>query len=134
MSEYSCDYCGTDDLVYELSPARGGVVHRCIECLAVEQGQQQFSLPFEAWVEKDVIEPTGHENEPDFEPFDPRWHDYQTVRAWFTVLARVRDDDPILKRDADAVGAVFEDTREFIEGVMGEEAYQRPSEIRGAGE
>lgn len=125
-----CGYCDGSELVYEFHPGRGGAVYRCIECLAIEQGQQKFSLPFGAWIDRDDIEPMGVEGEPDFEPFDPREHDYQTARAWFTVLARVKDDDQIVKRDSDAIGAIFEDTREFLINVMGSDAYKRPSELR----
>ena len=125
-----CGYCEGEELVYEFHPGRGGTVYRCIECLAIEQGQQQFSLPFDAWLDRDEIEPMGVEGEPDFEPFDPREHDYQTARAWFTVLARIKDDEPIVKRDLDAIGTIFEDTREFLINVMGADAHKRPSELR----
>lgn len=132
MSE-GCSYCDGGELVYELRPGRGGAVHRCIECLAIEQGQQQFSLPFDAWLDRDDIEPMGVKGEPDFEPFDPREHDYQTAQAWFTVLARIKDDEPLVKRDPDAIGAIFEDTREFLVNVMGSDAHKRPSELRADG-
>jgi hypothetical protein len=130
QTDGACGYCGTDDLVYELHPGRGGVAYRCIECLAIEQGQQKVSLPFERWLDQDDIEPPEADSAPDIETFDPRWHDYMTVRAWFRVLARLKDDEPVLKRDADAPGAIFEDTREFLTGVMGEDAYKHPSELR----
>lgn len=126
----NCDYCDTDELVYRLNPSRGGTVTRCIECLAIEQGQQQFNLPFEQWKDRDDIHPPEGEDTPDFEPFDPAQHDYQTARAWFTVLARIKDNEPIVKRDEDAIGAIFEDTREFLIRTMGEDAYKAPSELR----
>jgi hypothetical protein len=127
-----CDYCGRTGLTYELQSDRG-LKRRCIPCLAIEQGQRQFSLPFEAWLDREDVEPMGVEGEPDFEPFDPREHDYNTARAWFTVLARIVQDDPALKRDPDAIGAIFEDTREFLENTMGKEAYQKPSAVAGSG-
>lgn len=130
MSE-TCDYCDTDELVYELNPARGGVVHRCIECLAIEQGQQKFSLPFDTWLDRDNVEPPEHDDAPDFEPFDPRKHDYKAAQAWFKILARIKDDEPLVKRDPDAIGTVFEDTREFLVNLMGADAHKRPSELRG---
>ena len=74
----NCDYCDGEDLVYELS-VRGGSKFRCIECLAIEQGQQKFRMPFDRWIDKDTVEPMGVDGEPDFEPFDPREHDYKTV-------------------------------------------------------
>lgn len=136
MSETRCDYCETDELVYELHPGRGGTVYRCIQCLAIEQGQQQFKLPFEVWLDRDDIEPPDQDefpDAPDFEPFDPREHSYMTARAWFTVLARLSEDDPIIKRDPDAIGTIHEDTREFLVNVMGSDAHKRPSELRGNG-
>jgi len=131
MGMATCDYCDGEELVYELHPGRGGVAHRCIECLAIEQIQQQLSLPFDAWVGRDDIEPTGHEDEPDFEPFDPTEHDYKTARAWSQVLARIKDDSAIVKRDPGGFGTIFEDTREFLTNVMGSDAHKSPSELRG---
>lgn len=126
----TCDYCDADDLVYELNPARGGTVHRCIKCLAVEQIQQKVSLPFDVWIDRDDIEPPEGPDAPDMEAFDPREHDYKVIQAWSRILARLTDDDPILKRDPDAAGAVFEDTREFVTNLMGSDAHKRPSELR----
>src|SRR5699024_3517939 len=97
--------------------------------LAIEQGQQQFDLPFRMWIDRDEIEAPEHPDAPDVEAFDPRKHDYQTARAWFRVLARLTNDDPILKRDPDASGTIFEDTREFLTNVMGSDAHKRPSEL-----
>lgn len=129
----TCGYCGTDELTYELDSDRDTVV-RCLECLAIEQIQQQVSLPFDVWMDRDDIEPPNQEefpDAPDFDPFDPREHDYKTIGAWATVLARIKDDDPIVKRDPEAIGAIFEDTRTFLTNFMGEEAHKRPSELRG---
>lgn len=133
--ELRCDYCDTTDLVYRLESDRG-TLNRCIECLAIEQGQRQFDLPFERWLDRDDVEPPDQEtfpDAPDFEPFDPREHDYKTARAWFTVLARLKDDDPILERDPHAAGTIFEDTREFLRNVMGADAHKPPSELVGDG-
>jgi len=124
-----CDYCGSDELAYELSSDKGPVI-RCIECLAIEQIQQQVSLPFDAWIDQDDIEPIDNPDDPLEESFDPRWHDYKTVRAWSRILARLKDDSPILERDPDAPGAVFEDTREFVTNIMGSDAHKSPSELR----
>lgn len=104
---------------------------RCIECLAIEQIQQQLSMPFDVWIDRDEVEPPEHPDAPDFEPFDPTEHDYKTARAWATILARLKDDDPILKRDPETHGTVFEDTREFVTNIMGSDAHKRPSELRG---
>lgn len=123
-----CDYCDGTELVYELS-VRGGSKHRCIECLAIEQGQQKLSMPFDAWLDRDDIEPMGVEGEPDFEPFDPREHDYEAARAWFKILARLKDDAPLIIRNPEAPGTVFEDTREFLINVMGKDAHHPPSDI-----
>jgi len=131
MSEnVECNYCGRSELAYEMGSDRGTVT-RCIPCLAIEQLQQKFSMPFEVWLDRDDIEPTDHSDDPLDEPFDPREHDYKTVRAWSTVLARIAEDDPLVKRDPDAFGTIFEDTREFLTNIMGSEAHQPPSELAG---
>lgn len=66
-----CDYCGSEALAYDLQSDRGQV-SRCIPCLAIERGQQQFSMPFElremlgdTWGEKVLVklldgEPVEH--------------------------------------------------------------------------
>lgn len=131
MTTETCDYCDTTNLVYRLESDRGAV-NRCIPCLAIEQGQQKFQMPFEVWLDRDDIEPPDQDkfpDAPDFDAFDPREHDYKTARAWFTVLARVRSDKPILKRDPEAIGTIFEDTREFLINFMGADAHKRPSEL-----
>lgn len=130
MSNNACEYCGGEELVYELTSKRQRK-HRCIRCLAVEQLQQQFTLPFDVWIEKDEISEPDGPNAPDIPAFDPREHDYNTVKAWSRVLARYVEDEPLLKRDDTHPNAVFTDTREFIENVMGSDAYKSPSEIRG---
>lgn len=124
-----CNYCDGTDLVYELESDRGRVT-RCIECLAIELGQQKFSLPFEVWLDRDEVKPPEADDAPDFDPFDPREHDYETARAWFTVLARIKDDEPLVKRDPDAIGTIAEDTREFLTNIMGADAHKPPSEVR----
>jgi len=125
-----CDYCGDSELAYELESDKGPV-NRCIECLAIEQIQQKLSLPFGAWVDRDDVEPPQHPDAPDFEPFDPTEHDYKAARSWAKILARIKEDDPILIRDPDAIGTVFEDTREFVTNIMGSDAHKSPSKLRG---
>lgn len=124
-----CDYCGSSHMAYELNSDRGQV-NRCITCLAIEQGQQKFSLPFEVWIDRDEVKPPEHDDAPDFEPFDPRKLDYNVAQAWFRILARIREDDPILKKDEDAIGTVADETREFVTNIMGKDAYKRPSELK----
>jgi hypothetical protein len=110
-------------MAYELE-SRKGPVNRCIPCLAIEQGQQKFSLPYESWLSRDELE------DMDGETFDPRKHDYKTAQAWFRILARIREDEPILLRNEDKISAVFEDTRTFLINIMGEDAYKSPSELK----
>jgi hypothetical protein len=127
---HHCDYCETTELVYEMEEMTRGTVYRCLECLAIEQIQQQFSMPFERWLDRDNIKAPDGEDAPDFEAFDPREHNYYTARAWATVLARLKDDDPIVKRDPDAIGTIFADTRESLTNIMGSDAHKRPSELQ----
>ena len=128
----ACDYCGTEDLAYTLESDRGTVV-RCIPCLAIEQGQQQFQMPFDVWLDRDDIEPVDHPDAPDFDPFYPREHSYEMARGWFRVLARWRSDEPLIKRDPDAIGTVCDDLREFLTNIMGSAAHYPPSEIIESG-
>lgn len=130
-NDEACDYCGRSELAYEMRSDRG-MVTRCIPCLAIEQLQQKFSMPFEVWIDRDDIKPTDHPDDPLEESFDPREHDYKTVRAWSTVLARIVEDDPLVKRDPDSIGTIFEDTREFLTNIMGSDAHHPPSEVAGA--
>jgi hypothetical protein len=126
----TCDYCDGEELVYELGRGRGSV-RRCIECLAIEQGKNKFRVPFDRWIAKDEIEPSDHSDDPVEEPFDPRAMDYRVVRSWFTVLARLKDDEPIVKRNPESPsGNISEETREFLTNVMGSDAHKRPSELR----
>jgi hypothetical protein len=124
-----CGYCDGTELVYKLSVS-GGSKYRCIECLAIERGQTQFRIPFETWIDRDDVEPPEYPGAPDIESYDPREKDYERAKAWFRVLARLKDDEPIIKRDPDAIRAVHADIRAFLTGVMGEEAHERPSELR----
>ena len=130
MSEH-CDYCGTDELVYEMSPMRGGTVHRCLECLAIEQGQQKLDTPFEEFIDNE-----NHEESPIFEDAEDwdehRRRSYEGARSWFRVLARIKNDDPLVKRDEDAIGTLPEERREMLIRLMGSDAYCSPSEIIGA--
>jgi len=126
-----CDYCGTEDLAYEL-PSGKGPVSRCIPCLAIEQGSEQFSKPFEKFIDN-----TKHE---DSVVFDDRehWDDhrrlqYEAAREWYVVLGRIRQDKPILKRDDEAFGVLSEARREFLTNIMGAAAFYSPSEIIEAG-
>ena len=131
MTDVECDYCGSEHLAYELDSDRGPV-SRCIECLAIEQGQQQLNLPFDVWLDRDMVESPDHPDAPDIEPFDPRELDYKSAKAWFQVLARLKDDDPLVKRDPDAHGTICEDTREFLINIMGADAHKHPSELKEA--
>jgi len=125
-----CGYCGSSELVYEMEEMTRGRVYRCVECLAIEQLQQRFTLPFDRWVDRDDIHPPDGDDTPDFESFDPAEHDYHIARAWATVLARLKDDDPIVERDPDAIGTIYEDVRESLINLMGADAHKRPSELR----
>ena len=109
--DVTCDYCDSTDLAYELRSDRGDVA-RCIPCLAVEQGQQQLGLPFEAFVD-----------------FDHAESSYEDARDWYRILARIRQDDPILKRDPDDFGTVGDGIRTFLTNIMGSAAHYSPSEI-----
>jgi hypothetical protein len=106
-------------------------VNRCLECLAIEQGQQKLSSPFDVFIDRDMVEPSDHPDDPIEEPFDPRKLSYNVGRAWYTVLARIKDDDPIVKRDPDAIGTIADETRTFLTNLMGSDAHKRPSELRG---
>lgn len=107
----TCDYCDSSDLAYGLESDRGTVA-RCIPCLAVEQGQQQLSLPYDAFEDSKYAESS-----------------YNSARDWFRILARIRQDDPILKRDPEDFGTVGESTRTFLTNIMGSAAHYPPSEI-----
>lgn len=132
MSDVECDYCGSTELAYELESGRGPVC-RCIECLAIEQGQQKLNMPFDVWIDRDIVEPPEHPDAPDMEPYDPRELGYKTAKAWFQVLARLKDDDPLVKRDPDTHGTISEDTREFLINIMGKDAHKRPSDLYTTG-
>jgi len=117
MSGYTdepCDYCGADELVYEMEPMRGGIVTRCLECLAIEQGQQRLNMPLEAYegLDDDLLESS-----------------YVGARGWFKVLAKIKDDKPLVNRDEDAIGTLPEARREGLLNLMGAAAYYSPSEI-----
>lgn len=110
----TCDYCDGNDLVYELRSDRGPV-KRCIPCLAIEQGQPKVS-----W-----------ERFQDY-PEDLQKHTFQNAHDWLRILARIVDDDAIIKRDPDAIGTVSEGTREFLTNIMGSDAHYPPSEVAGS--
>jgi hypothetical protein len=121
----NCDYCGGGELVYEFHPD-GGVGYRCIRCIAIEQGQDALRRPFDSFVdfEPGVIFDTEEEAREHAESM------YNDARDWYRILARLVDNDPIIKRDPDAIGTVNEGIRTFLTNVMGEEAHMRPSEIK----
>jgi hypothetical protein len=126
-----CDYCGRSKLTYEMRSNRG-VVNRCIPCLALEQAQQQLKMPFDEFTNE-----SKHEESPiwdDQEDWDNhRRHSYESARDWLTVLARIQDDEPIVKRDPDAIGATLsEDSRESLINIMGSEAHKTASEVAGS--
>lgn len=126
-----CGYCGRSELAYEMRSDRG-MVTRCIPCLAIEQAQQQFSMPFEEYIDN-----TKHEDSPIWDN-EEDWREhrrlsYESVRDWLTVLARIQDDDALVKRDPDAIGALNEHTREHLTNIMGSEAHHPPSQV-AAGE
>jgi hypothetical protein len=111
----TCDYCDGEKLVYELRSDRGQVA-RCIVCLAIEQGQQALGRPFDVFAERDE---------------EGQRHSYEKAGSWFAILARINDDSPILKPE-DEDYSVDELTREFVENIMGSDAYEKPSEVAGS--
>lgn len=132
MSGTECGYCGRAELAYELRSDKG-MVTRCIPCLAIEQGQQQFQMPADEFLDE-----TKHEDSIVFDDEDD-WREhrrlaYESAGDWFRVLARIQDDDPLVKRDPDAIGTLNEHTREFLTNIMGSEAHHPPSEIVESGE
>jgi hypothetical protein len=129
-NELACDYCGRTELAYEMRSDKG-IVNRCIPCLAIEQGQQQLDTPF-----SEFIDNTKHEDSPIFDDAED-WRNhrklaYESARDWWTVLARIQDDDQLVKRDPDAIGTLHESTRTFLTNIMGEEAHYPPSEVAGS--
>lgn len=120
-----CDYCGSDELAYELKSDRGQV-SRCIPCLAIEQGQQQLQMPFEKFVDFDP----GIVYDSEEEVRESRRNSYEVCRSWWRVLARWRQDNPLVKRDpSEYEPTLHEWTREFLVNIMGSAAYYSPSEI-----
>ena len=113
---HECDYCDGTDLAYELDTGRGTVV-RCIPCLAIERAQP--GVGWESW---------QHHSE------DIQQHILKTTNDYLRVLARCRQDDPIIKRDPDEFDStVSEDTRTFFQNFMGADAHKRPSELMEGG-
>jgi hypothetical protein len=111
----TCSVCGADELAYELGSDRGTVA-RCLPCLAVERAQTDC----------------GWET---FQRYDEDLQQYmiETTNDWLRILARIRQDDPILKQDPDSIVTVGGDTREFLTNVMGSAAHYPPSEIVASG-
>jgi hypothetical protein len=124
----SCDYCGSKHLAYELDSGKGPVA-RCIPCLAIEQGQQQLKMPFEKFVD---LEADGIVYDSDEDLRETRENSYDTCRSWWKVLARWRQDDPLVKRDpSEFEPQLHEYTREFLTNIMGKDAHKSPSELGG---
>ncbi|ELZ05773.1 hypothetical protein [Natrialba aegyptia] len=122
----SCTYCDGTELVYELHSGRGPV-SKCIPCLAIEQGQQQINMPFERFVD---LEADGVVDESDAELRERRQNSFEVCRSWWRVLARWRQNDPLVKRDPDEYDqTLHEYTREFLTNIMGSAAHYPPSEI-----
>lgn len=117
--DVECGYCGRSALAYELRSDRG-MVTRCIPCLAIEQGQQSLRTPYDRYDDSDVLDE------------DSRRRAWDSAADWFTVLARIQDDDPLVKRDPDATGTLAESTRTFLTNIMGSEAHYPPSEVVGS--
>lgn len=115
----TCDYCDSSTLVYELKSDRG-LVERCIPCLAIEQGQQAMQIPIDDAEASDIFDN------------DSICRRYTRGRDWFTVLARLSDDKPLVKRDDDELETLDESTRNFLTNIMGGDAYHPPSEVVGS--
>jgi len=110
-----CQYCGTEEPVYEVELHRRENLTTCIPCLAVKRGQELTS-PDGSTYDRELLEAN-----------------YEAAYSWFTVLARIKQDRQIVKRKEDEEHSIDADTRHFLSGVMGGEMYQKPSEIVGAG-
>jgi len=125
-----CNYCERSELAYEMKSGKG-MVTRCIPCLALEQAQQQLTSPFEEFIDN-----TKHEDSPiwdDAEDWEKhRRLSYESVQDWLTVMARIQDDDPLVKRDPDEIGTLNEHTRKFLTNIMGADAHHPPSEVVGS--
>jgi hypothetical protein len=111
-----CGYCDSEHLAYELGSDRGRVV-RCIPCLAIEQGQQKLRLPLDSY---DALDD------------DLLVSGYESARDWYRILARIQQDEPILKRDSEDFGTVNENLRTFLTNIMGQDAHYPPSEVAGS--
>lgn len=125
-----CDYCGRPELAYEMRSGRG-VVTRCIPCLAIEQGQQQLDMPFAEFIDDSKYEDSlVFDDAEDWD--DHRKLSYESARDWLTVLARIQDDEVLVKSDSEAIDTLNEHTREFLMNIMGSEAHHPPSMIVGS--
>lgn len=125
--DHQCGYCGATALAYQLESGKGPVV-RCIPCLAIEQGSQKLGQPFEVFV--DFSPSVVYDSEE--EKRESQKNSYEVARSWYTVLGRIQQDEPIIKRDPDDFGTVHEWTREFLTNIMGADAHKRPSEGVGS--
>jgi len=103
-----CKICGRSELVYTVDRQRGPI-DICIPCLAVRRGQERStgdaSIHSDEMIESMV----------------------ESTYSWFSVLARIHDDSPILKREREY--SVDDSTAEFLTNIMGSDAYAKPSEI-----
>ena len=125
-----CNYCDRSELAYEMKSGKG-MVTRCIPCLALEQAQQQLTSPFEEFIDN-----TKHEDSAVWDDAD-HWKEhrrlsYESVQDWLSVMARIKDDEPLVKRDPDKIGTLNEHTREFLLNIMGADAHHPPSEVVGS--
>lgn len=110
-----CDYCDSPDLTYELGTDRGPV-KRCIPCLCVERAQP--GVHWELFDEySDELQQSTLRNANDY----------------LRVLARYRQDEPLVKRDSSEVMTVSDEARTFLTNVMGADAHKSPSELMADG-
>lgn len=125
--DVACAACGSEDLAYELGTDRGRV-RRCLLCLAIERGGAALTQPFEVFVDNDGWrESSIWDTQEDYD--DHRRHFYEQSRDWYRIAARIQQDDPVLKRDPEAIGTVQDAIRTFLTNVMGSAAHYPPSEI-----
>lgn len=122
----ACGYCGSTALAYELDSDKGPL-KRCIPCLAIEQGSQKLTAPFDRFVD---FTP-GHVYDTEDEKREAQKNQYESARSWFTILSRIQQDKPILKRDPEDFGTVHEWTRTFLTNIMGADAHKKPSAVAG---
>ncbi|MWG36204.1 hypothetical protein [Halomarina oriensis] len=125
--EVACSYCDSTALAYELNSDRGPV-GRCIPCLAIERGQSGLRQPAESFLdpEPSVVYDTQEKWD------EHREQTYTRTRDWYRILARIQQDDPLLKRNPEDIGTVHDSIRTFLTNIMGEEAHYPPSDVAGS--